>query len=459
MRHRCLLPLLVCAACAVPARMRADTPEEQIAAASALIDAKRYEEAAPVLDAFLAKNPKHPQAGAVALALGQCRSELKQYPPAIAAYTKAIASKDNSIMARAELGLAQAAMQTKQYDKAADALQEAVKEPLRPEQAALAYYWLGESDYRLKRWGQARDAYGHVVSDYGKSDLVSNALYGAALAAIQDSKPDEAKPRLRTLLDRYRNSKDRGQALLLISQIDLDSKNYGEARRDFEDALRDRAVQQDDTLKADVEDGLIQCLLAQKDYGQAAPHLENALQRLAPDNPQRFRAALSLGNCRYQEKQYDRALNAYQIAAGAKEETVAAQGLYWSANAQLGQNKPDEAAPLFANVATRFPKDKLAPKAQLKAGDAWGQAKKAKEASTAYQVVVDKYPQSPEAVTARTKPHRACGRFGRPRADFGRHQNGAARREERGTFARGPHLPERQKSGQRPPRSQRRAKE
>ena len=273
MHFRSMLPLLVCAACAVPLPTRADTPDEQIAAASALIDAKKYDEAASVLDAFLAKNPKHPKAGVAALALGRCRSELKQYPPALSAYAKAIASKDNTITTQAELGLAQAAMQTKQYDKAADALQEVVKEPLRPEQGAIAYYWLGESDYQLKRWSQARDAYAHVVSDYGKSDLVPNALYGGALAAIQDSKPDEAKPRLRTLLDRYRNSSQRGQALLLIAQIDLDSKNYGEARRDFEDALRDRAVQQDDSLKADVEDGLIQCLLAQKRVraGRAPP--------------------------------------------------------------------------------------------------------------------------------------------------------------------------------------------
>ena len=88
--------------------------------------------------------------------------------------------------------------------------------------------------------------------------------------------------------------------------------------------------------------------------------------------------------------------------------------MYWSANAQLGQNKPDEAAPLFANVVTRFPKDKLAPKAQLKAGDAFAQAKKVKEASTAYQLVVDKYPQSPEAAVARQNLTRLVGALDDP---------------------------------------------
>lgn len=385
----------------VPLSAMAESPEEQLAAASALYDAKKYDQAAQNLDAFLAKNSKHPKAGLAAYVLGRCRSELKQYPAAQAAYAKAAASKDPAIMTQAELGLAEAAMQTSQYDKAASALQDAIKGTIRPEQAVIAYYWLGESDYNLKRFREAREAYDHVINDYGKSDLVPNALYGAALSALQDNKPDDARQRLHTLIDRYRSSKDRGQALLLVAQIDLNNKNYGDARHDFESALNDRSIRDDAALRAKAEDGMIQCLLEQKDYRQAAPLLETAVGRLTQDDPQRYRAALSLGNCRYQDKQYDRALIAYQIAAEAKEDTVAVQGLYWTANAQLGQNRYVEAASFFTKVVTRFPKDKLASKAQLKAGDALAQAKQTKEASIAYQLVLDKYPQSPEAATAR----------------------------------------------------------
>ena len=58
-----------------PPAFAAPSPEEQLAAASALIDAKKYDEAARRLDAFLAANPKHLKAGLAALALGRARLE------------------------------------------------------------------------------------------------------------------------------------------------------------------------------------------------------------------------------------------------------------------------------------------------------------------------------------------------------------------------------------------------
>src|ERR1051325_1669511 len=71
-----------------------ESPEEQLAAASALFDAQKYPEAAKKLEVFIAANPKHAKIGPAALALGRCRSELKQWTQAIPAYEKAIASQD-----------------------------------------------------------------------------------------------------------------------------------------------------------------------------------------------------------------------------------------------------------------------------------------------------------------------------------------------------------------------------
>ena len=415
MHYRCSLALFLGAACALPGNARADSPEEQLAAASALFDAKKYDQAAPILDAFLAKNPGHAKAGVAAFVLGRCRSELKQYPAAIAAYSRSVGSKDQSVATQAELGLAEAAMQTSQYDKAADALQDAVKGTLKPAQAAVAYYYLGQADYNLKRYGPAREAYDHVVNDFGKSEFAGDALYGSALSAYQDNKPDDARQRLRSFTDKYPRSPTRGQAFLLLAQIDLNGKNYADARREFEAALNDPAVRQEGgSLRANAEDGLIQTLLTQEDYKQAAPLLEVVMARLGPNDPQRYRAAFSLGNARYHEKEYDRALAAYLIAADAKEAAVAAPGLYWAANAQLGLDHPADAAAQFAKLVTRFPNDKLASRAQLKAGDAFAQAKQTREASTAYQAVLDKYPQSPEAATARQNLSQLVGALDDP---------------------------------------------
>ena len=90
---RQLLPLICLAVVGLSAQpVRADSPEELIAAASALFNAEKYAAAAERLDTFLATTPRHEKAGVVAFTLGRCRSELKQYPQAVAAYEKAIAS-------------------------------------------------------------------------------------------------------------------------------------------------------------------------------------------------------------------------------------------------------------------------------------------------------------------------------------------------------------------------------
>src|SRR5881275_3275600 len=104
MRKLALL-LMIGAVCAPAAIVRADSPEEQLAAASALFDNQKYKEAAQKLDAFLAANPKHAKAGAAAFALGRARTELGQYDKAVPAYEKAVASKDMAIAPMAELGL------------------------------------------------------------------------------------------------------------------------------------------------------------------------------------------------------------------------------------------------------------------------------------------------------------------------------------------------------------------
>jgi len=101
-----------------PIAASADSSEELIAAASALFDAKRYKDAAPKLEVFLSSYATDPKAGKAALVLGRCYSELQQYPKAVTAYEKAIASKDASVLLAARLGLGEAAVASEQFAKA-----------------------------------------------------------------------------------------------------------------------------------------------------------------------------------------------------------------------------------------------------------------------------------------------------------------------------------------------------
>ncbi len=278
MKLRVLLLLMVLLAGWVSAPpARADTPEEQLAAASALFDAGKYAEAARRLDAFLAAHPKHPRAGAAALALGRARTELKQWPQAVPAYEKAVASKDPAVASVAQLGLGEAAIYAREYDKAAGALGAAVKGKLTPEQEATAWYWLGQANLELKRYAPAEAAYLKVTQDHAQSGVVDGAYFGAALAALRQGKTDAARQRLRALVDRYEQSEDRPQALFLLAQMDLDAKRYQEARSGFEALLQDGAAKTlDPQVRGAAEEGLVRTLLEAQGV---------RCRRFAPPNP------------------------------------------------------------------------------------------------------------------------------------------------------------------------------
>src|SRR5262249_15958840 len=137
------------------------------------------------------------------------------------------------------------------------------------------------------------------------------------------------------------------------------------------------------------------------DHQGAAPRLDAALAKTPATNPQHFSIALSLGHCRYHLKQYDQALTAYTEASKAKEEATASEALYWAANSALNGGKAIEAANLFGKVVTTYPKSPLAPKAQLRVGDAFVTAKQADQAVSAYKAVLDQFPSAPQAIEAK----------------------------------------------------------
>ena len=356
---------------ASPAILRAeeaDSPEEQLAAASALFDAKKFPEAAQRLDAFLAAYPKHAKAGAAAFALGRARAELKQYDKAVPAYEKAVTSKDPAVLTMAELGLGESAMFTRQYDKAVGALSEAVKADLPINQAATAFYWIGQADYQLGKFAASQEAYDRITRELKRSDLIDSAYYGAGLAAQRQGKTQEARQRYQIVVDRYPKSDDRTNALLGLAQLDVNEKRWPQARAELDALLAVQSLPAD--TRSAAEDSLIETLLELQDYGAAIPRLEAALNRLPATDPNRFRAQLSLGTARYRQKQYDKALPAYLEASKSGEEAVASQGLYWAANAQRSLNHSSEAADLFQKLATRYPNSDLAKKAQDHAGEA-----------------------------------------------------------------------------------------
>ena len=68
---------------------------------------------------------------------------------------------------------------------------------------------------------------------------------------------------------------------------------------------------------------------------------------------------------------------------------VAAQGLYWSANAALALGHSAEAAAQFAQLAARYPNSDLAAKAKAKVGQVQAAAQEDNAAGVLHQARVD----------------------------------------------------------------------
>lgn len=366
---------------------QAQAPEEQLAAASALYDGGKFAEAAKVLDAFLAAHPSHPRAGAAALALGRCRSELKQYARAVPAYEKAIAGSDPSVKTVAELGLGEAALQTSQWAKAATALKAATQAGLTAAQAPVAYDWLGQAEYQSGKYAAAEDAYAKVVTKYPSSDAAEDATFGAGLSALKLGQNDAAKQRLRSIVDHFPSSENRPQALLLLGQMDLDANQYGPARDEFQSALSASGADAD--TRAAAEDGLVNALLKLGDNAGATTRLQAILAKLPASSPQRFGTELTLGRCLYLQKKYAAAATAYKAASKSPDAKIAAQGIYWSANAALALGHSAEAAAQFAQLAARYPHSELAAKAKVKVGQVQAAAQEDNAAGALHQARVD----------------------------------------------------------------------
>jgi len=381
------------------APVAAQSVDEQLAAASALFDVKKYADAAQRLEAFLTANPKHPKVAAAALTQARCYAELKQYTKAIPAYEKAIAAKDPAVTTVAQLGLGEAALYGEQYEKAVTALDAAVKGQLSPAQAPIALFLLAQAQFQLEQYPAAEVTYGRIIQSYPRVDFVDSVYYGGGLAAARQGKADIARQRLRVVVDRYPKSLDRPQAMLVLGQLDLEAKRYAEARMQLEAVIREPSAPPE--TKVSAETGLITALLELEEYTAATSRLEAVIGRLAANDPQRARAHLSLGHCRYRQKQYEPALTAYIEAAKATEGEVAGEAHYWAGNSALALNRNTDASTQFGKVISRFPKHALAARAQLKSGDALLAAKQADAAATAYRVVIDKYPQAPEANDAK----------------------------------------------------------
>ncbi|GIW80693.1 MAG: hypothetical protein KatS3mg105_2500 [Gemmatales bacterium] len=139
------------------------------------------------------------------------------------------------------------------------------------------------------------------------------------------------------------------------------------------------------------------------EYASAIPLYQKLIKEYAKDFPIE-KAYYNLGVCQLLAKKYPEAAATYEQLVKQFPKFANIEAAYFNYGLATfyrasATKKPDDwqkSADIFAQVAARFPKGKLAVKALLHQGDALIQAGKREQALVAYQKAVKDYPDSPD---------------------------------------------------------------
>lgn len=121
-------------------------------------------------------------------------------------------------------------------------------------------------------------------------------------------------------------------------------------------------------------------------------------EREAPAHPLALKARLALGQYFYESGDYDRGLETLQgILDDDPPPAVGAQALYWMASAASEQGRPEDALRYYRQAANSYANTETAPQALYAAAYLLVQQDAYDQAVDAFELLVNRYPDSPYA--------------------------------------------------------------
>lgn len=389
-----------------------DTPDDQYKYASELYGQKLYSLAAQNLKKFVDANPTHPQAKiaayqyAAAIYRTDKNNQGPDYAAAAAAYESALQKYTDApanIMSAARFELGEAYFFLDKPEKSVAPLVEFLKNPGAgqdaTDKAAWANYYIGKGRQAQKDFKGAKAVFERIRDNYAESDPpAADAVMELGVMAMDDNKPAEAVTAFQTVITKYKQSDSVSEAKVRLADALAAGGKTEEARAAYKTALADP---KSGDYKADLLIGQAGVDFTAKNWADAAQGYNQALSALKTDDKRRSTIQLRLGNSQYNAKNYDAAVAAYAPLTASKDAVLGANALYFTAASQFAQNKFAEAAANYGKVLDNFPNSDLAPKAALRMGDSWAQAKNPVKAAEAYKIVLTKYEKSEQATDAK----------------------------------------------------------
>ena len=405
--HALLTLMLTTAPCAI---VFADAPDDQYKQASELYSARLYTTAAQELKKFLDANPTHPQAKiaayqwASAIYRADKGKDGPDYAAAAAAYEWALQKYPTAtpaIVSAARFEMGESYYFQEKPEKTIPILTEFLKNPGAGDEgtnrAAWANYYIAQSYFAQKKYAEAKIAYERVRDNYAQSEPAPDALMELGLMSLDSGQAQAAITAFQTVVDKYPKAEALAEARVRLGDANLAAKKYAEARAAYQAAAADAKA---GVFKSDVSLGLADADFAEKKYPEAAQGYAQVLGAMKADNPRRATVQLRQGNSFYNAKNYQSAITAYAPLLASANAELAAPALYFTAGAQAAQKQFAPAAANYQKLLDAFPTHALAPKAALRMGDAWAEAKNPAQAAQAYKIVLTKYDKSDAAKEA-----------------------------------------------------------
>lgn len=178
------------------------------------------------------------------------------------------------------------------------------------------------------------------------------------------------------------------------------SKNYDDLKVKYIE-LEEKIQKDISNLKIEFENAInnLKSIIENKTVSESKKSISKEEDFTKLEVDERYKKALSF----YDNKKFEESLAYFKSLIGSKSKWYDEQGRYYNGQILSELGKHDESIVELQDFITKYPKSKLVSKALLRQGDSFLKLNMPKEAKVSYKDILQKYPNSKDAVLAKEK--------------------------------------------------------
>lgn len=223
-------------------------------------------------------------------------------------------------------------------------------------------------------------------------ELMPEAYFNMGDAYMRTNRNTEAAETFETLINDFPNSERAAAALAQLARIQFELGNYEESKRRYSElAEKDSRYQQEALL------GTGNANLELGERAEARQNFENVLTI----NPDSDAARVGLGKVLLRDGRIDEARRFFNLVAGNNTTEIGAEAQFLVGETYLAEENNEDAMEAFTRLNTLFEAyGNWVSQAQLKIAEIYIREGQRGEAITILNAIIERYPDSPEAVRA-----------------------------------------------------------